>query len=53
MASYRLIFGIIMGIVLSFLSVFFFNMESILNQIESSELLKAITLFKATTFFPV
>ncbi|UCD01617.1 MAG: hypothetical protein JSV23_00920 [Promethearchaeota archaeon] len=33
MASYRLIFGIIIGIVLSFFSVFFFNMTSILAQI--------------------
>jgi len=35
MASYRLVIGIIVGIVLSFFTVFFFNMMSILNQIKS------------------
>ncbi len=34
MASYRLIIGIIVGIILSFFTVFFFNMMVIINQIE-------------------
>ncbi len=53
MASYRLIFGIIMGIVLSFLSVFFFNMESIFNQIQiyaNSDILKALALLIGANF---
>ena len=56
MASYRLIFGILIGIILSFLSVFFFNMESILNQIEINlalsdpNLLKAIALLIGANF---
>ena len=35
MVSYRLVIGIIVGIALSFFTVFFFNMMSILNQIKS------------------
>lgn len=53
MASYRLIIGIITGIVLSFLSVFFFNMETIFNQIQiyaGSNILKAITLLIGANF---
>jgi hypothetical protein len=53
MTSYRLIFGIIIGIILSFLSVFFFNMESIFTQIEltaDSNLLKAIALLIGANF---
>jgi len=51
MASYRLIFGIIIGIVLSFLSVFFFNMESIANQILTEpSLLRAIALLIGANF---
>ncbi|NVM37087.1 MAG: hypothetical protein HWN81_15930 [Candidatus Lokiarchaeota archaeon] len=34
MTSYRLIIGIIVGIMLSFFTVFFFNMMVIINQIE-------------------
>lgn len=53
MASYRLILGIIIGIVLSFFSVFFFNMESLINQIQTyadSDVLKAITLLVGANF---
>ena len=53
MASYRLIFGIVIGIVLSFVSVFFFNMESIINQIQiyaGSDILRAITLLIGANF---
>ncbi|MFX1312303.1 MAG: hypothetical protein ACFFHD_06790 [Promethearchaeota archaeon] len=53
MTSYRLILGIIIGIVLSFFSVFFFNMESLINQIKTntgSDLLKAITLIVGANF---
>ena len=35
MASYRLIIGILVGIVLSFFTVFFFNMTAVINQIDS------------------
>jgi hypothetical protein len=53
MASYRLIFGIIIGLILSFLSVFFFNMENIFNQIKSyadTDVLKAIALLIGANF---
>ncbi|MFX1375404.1 MAG: hypothetical protein ACFFA0_06305 [Promethearchaeota archaeon] len=53
MASYRLVFGIVIGIFLSFLSVFFFNMESTFNQIEiyvDNNLLKAIALLIGANF---
>jgi hypothetical protein len=53
MASYRLIFGIVIGIILSFLSVFFFNMESIFNQIQiyaDTDVLKAIALLMGANF---
>ena len=53
MASYRLIFGILIGIILSFLSVFFFNMESIFSHIEDTvdyNLLKAIALLLGANF---
>ncbi|MFX0104568.1 MAG: hypothetical protein ACFE75_03645 [Candidatus Hodarchaeota archaeon] len=53
MSSYRLIFGIILGIVLSFFSVIFFNMETIFNQIQinaGTDLLKAIALLIGANF---
>ena len=53
MASYRLIFGIVIGIILSFLTVFFFNMESIFNQIQiyaDTDVLKAIALLIGANF---
>jgi len=53
MASYRLIFGILIGVILSFLSVFFFNMESIFNNIQNNadtDLLKAIALLIGANF---
>ena len=53
MASYRLIFGIILGIIISFLTVFFFNMEIIFNQIQiyaGTNVLKAIALLIGANF---
>ncbi len=53
MASYRLIFGILIGIILSFLTVFLFNMENIFNQIiitADSNLLKAVALLIGANF---
>ena len=53
MASYRLIFGIIVGIVLSFFTVFFFNMMSILNNIKlyaGDSLIRTITLLIGSNF---
>ena len=53
MASYRLIFGIIVGIVLSFFTVFFFNMMSILNNIKlyaGDSLIRTITLLMGANF---
>jgi hypothetical protein len=53
MASYRLIFGILIGIILSFLSVFFFNMENIFDIIETtaeSNPWKAIALLLGANF---
>ena len=53
MASYRLIIGIIVGVVFSFVSVFFFNMENIINQIQinaDSNVFKAIALLMGANF---
>ncbi|MHA1915253.1 MAG: hypothetical protein ACW986_02955 [Promethearchaeota archaeon] len=53
MASYRLIIGIILGVVFSFVSVFFFNMENIINQIQlnaGSNIFKAIALLIGANF---
>ncbi len=53
MASYRFIFGILVGIILSFLTVFFFNMESIFSIIETtatSNLWKAVALLLGANF---
>ncbi len=53
MVSYRLIIGIIVGVVLSFVSVFFFNMENIINQIQinaDSNIMKAIALLIGANF---
>ena len=53
MASYRLTFGIIVGIVLSFFTVFFFNMMSILNNIKlyaGDSLIRTITLLIGANF---
>ncbi len=53
MASYRLIFGIIVGIVLSFFTVFFFNMMSIINNIKiyaGDSLIRTITLLLGANF---
>lgn len=53
MASYRLIFGIIIGILFSFVSVFFFNMENIIIQIQGSvdnNILRAIALIIGANF---
>jgi hypothetical protein len=51
MAPYRLIFGIIAGIALSFVSVFFFNMESLVNQIQTeTDIIKKITLLIGANF---
>jgi len=53
MASYRLIFGIIVGIILSFFTVYFFNMMSIINNIElyaGADLIRAIALLTGSNF---
>ncbi|MFX0030316.1 MAG: hypothetical protein ACFE8B_13980 [Candidatus Hermodarchaeota archaeon] len=53
MASYRLIFGIVIGVILSFLTVFFFNMETIFDQIKNyvdNDVLKAIALLIGANF---
>ena len=53
MASYRLIFGIIFGIILSFLTVFFFNMADIITQIKQyvrSDTIKAVSLLVGANF---
>jgi len=47
MVSYRLVLGIIVGIVFSFFTVFFFNMEATIIQIENylqTDILKVIIL---------
>ncbi|MFX1499486.1 MAG: hypothetical protein ACFFDH_00825 [Promethearchaeota archaeon] len=53
MTSYRLIIGIIIGIVLSFFTVFFFNMRVILDQIQlyaGDELLRTASLLIGANF---
>jgi hypothetical protein len=53
MSSYRLVIGIIAGVILSFFSVFFFNMIVILNQIElyaGTDSLKIATLLVGANF---
>jgi len=47
MVSYRLVLGIIVGIVFSFFTVFFFNMEATILQIQlyiQTDMLKVIIL---------
>ena len=47
MVSYRLVLGIIVGIVFSFFTVFFFNMEATIEQIQNylqTDILKVIIL---------
>ena len=47
MVSYRLVLGIIVGIVFSFFTVFFFNMEATIDQIQiylQTDILKVIIL---------
>ncbi|MFX1468219.1 MAG: hypothetical protein ACFFB8_06110 [Promethearchaeota archaeon] len=53
MASYRLVIGIIVGVIFSFFTVFFFNMTIILNQIQSyagENALKTLTLLIGSNF---
>jgi hypothetical protein len=53
MASYRLIVGIIVGVVLSFFTVFFFNMTAIIAQINlyaGTETLRVFTLLVGANF---
>ncbi|MFX1524888.1 MAG: hypothetical protein ACFFCC_15375 [Promethearchaeota archaeon] len=53
MTSYRLIFGIVIGIIFSFVSVFFFNMENIIIQIQGSvnnNFIRAIALIIGANF---
>lgn len=53
MASYRLIIGIITGIVLSFFTVFFFNMVSMINVIKvlgEDNFIKTISLLIGANF---
>lgn len=53
MASYRLVIGIIVGIVLSFFTVFFFNMMVILNQIKlyaGTNVLRTLALLIGSNF---
>ncbi|MFX1378061.1 MAG: hypothetical protein ACFFA4_03120 [Promethearchaeota archaeon] len=53
MASYRLVISIIVGVILSFFTVFFFNMMVILNQIEleaGSNLLRIASLLVGANF---
>lgn len=53
MASYRLIFGILIGVVLSFFTVFFFNMMNILDQIKiyaENDLLRTLALLVGANF---
>ncbi len=53
MASYRLIIGIIVGIALSFFTVFFFNMVSIINNIQlfsGGSFIKTISLLIGANF---
>ncbi|MFX0035691.1 MAG: hypothetical protein ACFE9I_08635 [Candidatus Hermodarchaeota archaeon] len=53
MVSYRLVIGIIVGVIFSFFTVFFFNMTVILNQIQSyagENALKTLTLLIGSNF---
>ena len=53
MASYRLTIGIIVGIILSFFTVFFFNMMVIINQIElyaGNDLIRIASLLVGANF---
>ena len=53
MASYRLVIGITVGIVLSFFTVFFFNMMVILNQINlyaGTNVLRTLALLIGSNF---
>jgi hypothetical protein len=53
MASQRLVIGIILGVILSFFSAFFFNMTVILNQIAlyaGSDVLRSISLLVGANF---
>ena len=53
MASYRLIIGIIIGICFSFITVFFFNMEEVILQIQlylGSDALRVIILMIGANF---
>ena len=53
MTSYRLIIGIIVGIILSFFTVFFFNMMVIINQIElhaGNDLIRIVSLLVGANF---
>lgn len=53
MASYRLVIGITVGIVLSFFTVFFFNMMVILNQIKlyaGTNVLRTLALLIGSNF---
>jgi len=53
MASYRLIFGIIVGIVFSFFTVFFFNIMSIIDNIKiyaGDSLIRTITILLGANF---
>ncbi|MFW9867861.1 MAG: hypothetical protein ACFFEN_17335 [Candidatus Thorarchaeota archaeon] len=53
MSSYRLVIGIIIGIILSFFTIFFFNMTEIINQIDQyvgSNIIKAAALLVGANF---
>jgi hypothetical protein len=53
MASYRLVIGIIVGIILSFFTAFFFNMMAILNQISlyaGTDILRTLALLIGSNF---
>ncbi|MFX0021721.1 MAG: hypothetical protein ACFE9S_05305 [Candidatus Hermodarchaeota archaeon] len=53
MASQRLVIGIILGVILSFFSAFFFNMTVILNQIElyaGDDVLRSVALLVGANF---
>jgi hypothetical protein len=53
MSSYRLVIGIIIGIILSFFTIFFFNMTEIINQIDQyvgSNTIKAAALLVGANF---
>jgi len=53
MVSYRLIIGIIIGIIFSFFTVFFFNMQNVIQQIQlytSNDVLKVIILMIGANF---